>query len=213
VAAGAVCGAVAATIAPARYVSDALVSFDNASSDQMAILINTVINRAAGGRHDLSWQRVESGGLKTDTFRIQFVDGDPVRARSVLQDVIGDIDRAITKLHGVDQNPFEEIRGVDGALLPMDSPVAIPATEPPDKITIAFDDDRAKAVFQPQFRAVRMNVIDPPVAPSHSEGMGWWSVAIGVVAGLALALTISLIDGAGGWQKKEWGHRQVTPLR
>jgi hypothetical protein len=172
-----------------------------------------LINNAGRARHDLSWQQEESGGLKTDAFRIQFAANDPVHARAVLQDVLGDIDRAVTKLHGGDENPFEEIKGVDGALLPVDSPVVIPATEPPDKIAISFDDERARAVSEPQFRTVRMNVINAPVLPSNSKGMGWWSVAIGTVAGLALAFPISLAGGIGGWQKNEWGRRQSAPLR
>jgi capsular polysaccharide biosynthesis protein len=203
-AAGAICGTVIAVLAPARYVSDALVSFDNASPSRVAILINDAVDRGIDGagraRRNLSWQQVESGGAKTDAYRIQFVADDPVRARTVVQDVLGDLDRAITNLHGGDENPFEEIRGVDGALLPyLDSLVSIPATEPPGKIAISFDDEHAKAVPQPQFRAVRMNLIDPPVQPSHSEGIGWWSVAIGTLSGLALAFLFSLIGGIGDW--------------
>ncbi len=46
---------------------------------------------------------------------------------------------------------------------------------------------------------VRMNLIDPPVLPAHSEGIGWWSVAIGALSGVALAFLISLIgDTIGG---------------
>jgi hypothetical protein len=121
----------------------------------------------------------------------------PVRARAVVQNVLGDIDRAVTNLHGGDDNPFEEIRGVDGALLAVDSPAVIPATEPPLKIVIPFDDEHAKGTLLPQFRAMRMNVIDPPVLPSRSEGIGWRAVVIGILSGLVLAFLISLVGGAG----------------
>ncbi len=165
--AGAACGTVGAVLAPARYVSDALLSFPNSSPDRMATLIDGVVNlnldSTGGAMRDLSWQDVESGGARTNAFRIQFVADDPVRARSAVQDTLGDIDRAITNLHS-------------GG-------------------------------------AVRMNVIDPPVLPSHSDGIGWWAVVIGSLSGLALAVLYSLIGGFGDWQKKEWGHRQAAPLR
>jgi hypothetical protein len=188
VAAGAVCGSVVALLAPARYVSEALVSFENVNSDRAAILMNDAVNggmrnntRLSGSRRNLTWQQVELGGTKTDVFRIQFVGGNPGFARSVLQDVLGYIDRGITSLHGGDDNQFEEIRGVDGALLPVLDPVAgqtvnggmyspkLAATEPAPQIAIPFDDERAKAVGQPEYRAVRMNLIDPPSFPEHSK--------------------------------------------
>jgi hypothetical protein len=211
VAAGAVCGTAVALLTPVRYVSDALVSFDNANGYRAAALINEAVNAGwteiaasrgldgSGRRRDLTWQQVESGGTKTDAFRIQFVGGNPGVARSVVQDVLAAIDHRVTNLHGGDDNPFEEIRGVDGALLPMnDAPVPVPATEPASQTAIPFDDEHAKASPLTEFRAVKMNLIDPPSLPD-SEGVGWWAVAIGVLSGLALALVISLIGGTGGW--------------
>ena len=196
-AAGAVAGTVVALRMPARYVSDALISFDNANPDRAAILISGAVN--GGSERNLTWEQVELGGTKTDAFRIQFIADDPVRARSVVQDLLGAIDSRITKLHGGDDNPFEEIRGVDGALLPVDSPPSVPATAPPAIIYTPFDDERAKATPQPEYRAVRMNLIDAPVVPSHAENVGWWAVAIGMSLGLALAVVVSLIGGMSGW--------------
>lgn len=145
VAAGAAGGTLVAILAPARYASDTLVSFDNLSPNRVA----TLIDDAGDGRRDLSWRQVESEGIKLNTFRIQFVANDPLRARSVVQDVLGDIDRGVTNLHG-------------GA-------------------------------------SVQMNVIDPPVLPLNSDGIGWWAVAIGTLFGLVLAFLVSLIGGTDGW--------------
>jgi hypothetical protein len=75
----------------------------------------------------------------------------------------------------------------------------VPATEPAYQLAIPFDDEHAKAGPLPEFRAVKMNLIDAPIVPSHSDGLGWWAVVIGVLSGLALAVLISLIGGTGGW--------------
>ena len=173
--AGTAAGVILALRTPARYTSDTLVSFENAYPYQAASLINDATQSdSAGGP---TWQQLVSAGTQTDAFRIQFVSDDPAKARAVLQSVLGKIDRRLTYLHGRANTPD-------------------PITQ---SVVIPFDDEHAKPVTQPEYRTVEMSVIDTPSLPSGPEGMGWWWVATGGVAGLALAALISLFGGFKGW--------------
>ena len=64
--------------------------------------------------------------------------------------------------------------------------------KPAPSVDVAFDDDRAKPVPQPEYRNLRMRIIDPPGPSSKSAGVGWWVVGAGGGAGLLLAVLISL---------------------
>jgi hypothetical protein len=84
----------------------------------------------------------------------------------------------------------------------IDSPhIALPPppVQAPPTIDIPFDDERAKPLPQVEYRAVSMNVIDPPSLPV-STGAGWLAVVEGLVAGLLLALVITVNSGFRGGQ-------------
>lgn len=71
------------------------------------------------------------------------------------------------------------------------SQAGVPATEHPHEDSIAFDDERAKPVFQSASR-ILMEVIDPPSVPTSPQGPGWWTIAIGAAAGFVLAMLITI---------------------
>ncbi len=198
---GAVSGFLFVWFMPGRYTAETVVAFENEPPSQAATLINDVVNRYLSGTakagRNLSWEQLEAENTKSGTFRIGFVAGSPEHAREVLQDVLGEIDRAVVRQQSAFTPSFEEIRGVDGVLL----------TDPPQGVkqgtvvpaTISFDDERARPVSRPPGAEIRMNVIDQPAALSGSDGPGFWAIAIGAATGVILAWLLSLFGNFRTW--------------
>jgi hypothetical protein len=198
---GVVIGAGVVSATPPRYVSDASFILRNSDRWKAATLTGQTIDRAwpkiaqahgldpVTSRRALTWREVPSIDMRLQRIEMSFASDQARRTRDALDDALGAVDQAIGALRGVDDSPYETIRGVDGAF--------VPATERRCEQSVAFDDDRAKPVPQPENR-IQMETIDSPSFPTAPDGLGWWRIAIGAVAGFALAILITIFSGLFG---------------
>ncbi len=152
---GAAAGLVYALRTPALYTSDALFRLENTTSDRAGNLVSTSISRGlreladkhpqsqlhSDPGHGLSWSRVDSSA--TGTFRLRFSATTPEMARDVVEELVGAVDREVSSLSSSANTEFEDVRGVDGALIqiggrmstPFTSAAGISALQPLPQIT------------------------------------------------------------------------------
>ena len=130
---------------------------------------------ARAGR-DLTWRQVEAGGAKTDSFSLNLVSRDPKLARSVLQDLVGELDRTLGAARGTAETPYENIRGVDGVLLPVTAPEdLVPAGELYSGELVS--DPRMQLVLSPPVAAPQPSVENRPASGIAVAGVASASAA------------------------------------
>jgi hypothetical protein len=218
-AAGTVAGLAVAWRMPVRYSSETLFRLDNTTPERAARIVGAAVRR--GPDRGLTWQRVDPGS----TFRLRYVAGTSEQARGVVLDLLGAVDHKVVGLSGAGAavgnleetamparqtavpDPYAVNLSVSVARTmpapgyPSDIPRLVPMgastqLEVPVAAAIPFDDERARPVARPEYRNIRLIVIDQPAVQSKPEGIGWIALAVGAAAGMLLAVFANLLGSA-----------------